>query len=68
MASQVTGLGAVKIVLTTGQIIYITVKLLSGGVVGIGTAYAIEGLADAIDMIWNKIIFSVNYSLIFIYN
>ena len=32
---------SVYIILTTGQIVRITVKMLTGGAVGIGTAYVI---------------------------
>ena len=43
---------SVYVILTTGQIIRITVKILTGGTVAIGTAYVIEKIAEAIEDIW----------------
>lgn len=40
-ARQCSGMTSVYIILTTGQIVRITVKMLTGGAVGIGTAYVI---------------------------
>ena len=50
-ASQCSGLTTVYVILTTGQIIRISVKILTGGVVGIGTAYIIKQIAEAIEEI-----------------
>lgn len=48
-ATQCSGTRSVYVILLTGQIIRITVKILSNEAVGIGTAYVIERIAEAIE-------------------
>lgn len=49
-SKQASGLTSVYIILATGEIIRIIVKVaLEGGAVGIGTAYVIEKIAEAVE-------------------
>ena len=45
VAKSASGLTTVYLVLATGQIVKITVKVMTGGLVGMGTTYAIKQIA-----------------------
>lgn len=51
VAKSCTGMTSVYLILGTGQIIKITVKIMTGGAVGMGTAYVIEQIAEAIEAV-----------------